>query len=768
MIKSKTYISASAIVLAFAIAMPVAAQGNDEIIVTATKRAESIQDVPVSVSAVTVDTINALGVADFSELAIYLPNFEINNSTILPNLYVRGLGSGATHSIEQSVGRYVDEVYVGRGAMSIHGFFDIEAVEVLRGPQGTLFGKNTVAGAMVVRTAKPTDEFEAGVNLTYGGYSTQGDYKEAQGYISGPLADGALRARLSGRIKQDDGYYINRLADLGPEGGPDRNDYGARLKLEWDVGDSTTVSTKLDYQSIRMVGGDAAELNAVGGPPSHLAALLALSPDFNTDLDWVVDIDCTRNPVAGSADFCPGREQDTYTANFRVDHDMGMGTLTALSAFQRYEFNHRFHGIDSGIANGFRAYRNEEYNSFTQEIRFTSDLIADKFDFIAGAYYENSDIARFQTSDVQFTNLGLIPPFLTLEIQRNEPWSQDTQTIAAFGQVRYNVTDKLRAIVGGRFSNETKDFVFDRFFHEYGSDDPLVLGPGEISGPFGDTTALSVADDRSESKFTPAVTLQYDATDDVNLYATYSQGHKTGGFSERIDGPGVPFDFDPETNDNFELGMKGRFLDGQLKLNVAAFHMSVEGLQLATQVPGDVPAFSVDNAAQSTSKGIEADAIFNIGENWSIGGDYAYTEATYDEFVGSPDCPPASRTAAGECDLAGFVLNFAPKHKGNAFIDYFNDGAFGDWGLGFRGNVAISGEYFTDISYADSSFEDGYTIIGGNIRLVSPNGNYTVSLVGKNLTDEAVLQWGIPTGPNSLASVRSPREIALKVGAKFR
>ena len=276
----KILTSVSTLVLTAAMATPAAAQYEDEIIVTATKRAESIQDVPVSVSAVNIETINALGVADFSELAIYLPNFEINNSTILPNLYVRGLGSGATHSIEQSVGRYVDEVYMGRGAMSIHGFFDVEAVEILRGPQGTLFGKNTVAGAMVVRTANPTDELEAGVNLTYGGYSTQGDYKEAQAYISGPIADGpngGLRARLSGRYKQDDGYYINRLSNVGPDGGPDREDYGIRLKLEWDVGENTTMSAKLDHQAIRMVGGDAAELNAVGGPPSHLAALLALS-----------------------------------------------------------------------------------------------------------------------------------------------------------------------------------------------------------------------------------------------------------------------------------------------------------------------------------------------------------------------------------------------------------------------------------------------------------------------------------------------------------
>jgi len=763
---SKILTTVSTLVLAATMATPALAQVDDEIIVTATKRAEGIQDVPVSVSAVTPETIGKLGAVDISDLAVYLPNFETNNSTILPNLYVRGLGSGATHSIEQSVGQYTDEVYAGRGALSIHGFFDIAGVELLRGPQGTLFGKNTVAGAMIVRTADPTDELEAGVDLTYGGYSTRGDYKEAQAFVSGSIADGpngGLRARLAGRYRQNDGYYINRLNDPLLPGGPDREDFGIRLKLEWDVGPNTLMSAKLEHQKIDMIGQDAPEVNAVGGPPSYLANLIALSPGFNTDLDWEVDMNCGNVSAAGRdfGSFCPGRDQDTSTATFRIDHDFdGVGTLTSLSAFQTYEFEHKFWGIDQGLANSFRAYRDENYNSFTQEVRFTSDLVNDKFDYIVGAYYENSDVERIQRSDVQFFVGGLGP----IALQRNEPWSQDTETIAAFAQVRYNLTDRIRAILGGRYANETKDYTFNRFFDEYDSDLPLTTSP---TGPFGDPTPLTASDDRSESKFTPAITLQYEATDDVNVYATYSQGHKTGGFSERIDGPGADFEFDPETNDNFELGMKGRFLDGRLKANLALFHMSVSGLQLATQVDPNAPIFSVDNAAEVTSKGLEFDAVLDVTDSLSVGVDYAYTDATYDDFLGAPACPAANVNAAGQCDLSGFVLNFAPKHKGNAFIEYFNDSAFGDWGFGARANAAISGEYFTDISYADASFEDGYTIIGGSIRLVSPDEKYTLSLVGKNLTEEVVLQWGIPSGPNSLASLRAPREVAVRLGARF-
>lgn len=763
------------IALAPALSAPAKAQVFDEIVVTATKRAESIQDVPVSVSAVSHERISSLGAVDFSALSIYLPNFEINNSTILPNLYVRGLGSGATHSIEQSVGRFVDEVYIGRGAMSIHGFFDIEGVEILRGPQGTLFGKNTVAGAMIVRTAPPTDEFESGAHLTYGGYSTQGNYQEVQGYVSGPLSDN-LRSRLSVRYRMDEGYYINRRPQLGPSG-PDRDDFGIRAKLEWDASDNTTVHVKLDHQIIDLTGTDAGEINAVGGPPFLIGNMQTISPGFNTNLDWVIDLDCTEvsSGERSFGRFCPGRDQETSTAVLRIDHDFaGLGTLTSLSAFQTYEFQHRFLGIDGGLGNAFRAYRDEDYDSFTQELRFTSDLMDDKYDFIVGAYYEKSDILRYQTSDVQFLTLGLN----MLALQRNEPWSQDTETFAVFGQVRYNLADDLRLILGGRWSTETKDFVFDRFFHNYGTDDAYPANAP--LGPF--APGVSVADDRSENEFTPAITLQYDMNDDVNVYAAYSQGHKTGGFSERIEGDAsllanpesLDFEFDPETNTSFELGLKGSFLDGRLNANFALFTMEVEGLQLATQLPGTVPAFSVDNAAEVTSEGIEFDAVFNIDAYWSIGVDYAYTDATYDTFDGAELDPCPGLTIPnpdipGEtlCELAGFDLNFAPKHKGNAFIEYFDDAAFGEWGAGFGINASYSDEYYTDISYVDSSFENGYTIIGANIRFVSPDEKSTVHFIGKNLTEEAVLQWGIPSGPNSLATLRAPREIAVKLNLKF-
>jgi iron complex outermembrane recepter protein len=750
-------------------------RGNT-IVVTATLRAESLEDVPVSVAAVDADTIAKLGVTDVSDLAVYLPNFEINNSTVLPNLYIRGLGSGATHSIEQSVGRFVDGLYVGRGAMNLHGFFDLEAVELLRGPQGTLFGKNTAAGALIVRTANPTNNFEAGVDLTYGGYSTDGDYAEFQGFVSGPLSD-TLRARVAARYRTDDSYYINRLGPENGPAGPDREDKNIRVKLEWDAGPDTVVSAKFEHSEFYFEGSDAAETNAVGGPPGQLAAFLARSPGFNTDLDWVIDTDCTdiisdvnRDgmldgvPISQGGDnagsYCPFRDQDMQAASLGIEHDFdGAGTLKILAGYQEYDFNLQFFGIDQGLLNAFRGTRIEAFDAYTLEATFTSDYIADSFDFILGGYYENSSLSRIQFSDVNFVPVALGP----IALRRNEPWSQDTETFAIFGQIRYDLTDALRLIAGGRFSTETKDYAFDRFFNVYGTSD-IPLPATAPLGPF--DPPLSAAADRSESKFTPTATLQYEVSDDLNAYLSFAKGHKTGGFSDRIDVAGADFEFDAEDHTSYEFGLKGNVAGGDLTFNFAAFWVDVEGLQLATQVPGTVPSFSVDNAASVSSRGFEFDATWFVNDLVTVGVDYAYTDATYDDFSGTPSCP-ASALVNGVCDLSGFPLIFAPKHKGGAHFEFFDKNAFGDWGAGFRIDGTISDSYFTDIAYANSSFEDGYGLVGASIRLVSPDERFTISLVGKNLTEEAILQWGIPTGPNSLASLRAPREIALKVSARF-
>lgn len=738
----------------------------EEVVVTATKRTESIQDVPVSVSAISGEEIENLGIADMEDLSLFVPNFEINSASILPNLYMRGLGSGATHSIEQSVGRFVDGVYIGRAAINLHGFMDLESVEVLRGPQGTLFGKNTVAGALIMNTANPTDTFESGLTVSASDYSTTGGNNEFQGYVSGPLSDN-LSGRIAVRIKESDGFYINRLE--GP-GGPERSDTGVRVKLAWTPSDRTGVDFKFEHNEFDAVGPDTAEIAAIGGPPLFVYQLA--SPNFTPGLDWIVDVDCTdvtanRDTTGdGAADtavntgsFCPSRDQESTNFTMTINHEFDGGTLTSISAYQDYDYRHNFVGLDMGLASGFRARRNETYDNLSQEFRYTSNE-SENFDYIVGAYFEDSEVNRFQHSSINLVTIFRNPTGGFLD--RYEPWVTSTSTSAVFGQARWHLDNDLTFILGSRYASEDKDFSFERFFAHYGTNNRLNIpaGPG---GP-----PLAVTASRTENKLTGSATVQWHASDFTMLYAALSQGHKTGGFSDRIENPLADFEYDEENVNSIELGAKTTLLDDSLALNVALFSMDIEGLQLATQIIGTVPAFSVSNAADSTSQGLELDLAWAASEIWTLGANLAFTDASYDSFPGSENCPQGTTPGpGGTCDLAGFPLIFAPDTKGTVFADFHIEDAFGGWDFAGRIDHTFSDEQYTDISYLNTVLTDAYAITNATIRLISPGDQVTLSLIGRNLGEEAYCAWCIPSGPNVLAAMNPPRELMLRLSYRF-
>lgn len=727
----------------------------EEVMVTATKRTESIQDVPISVSAISGDQIQALGIVDMGDLALRVPNFEINTVAIIPNLYIRGLGGGLTHSIEQSVGRYVDGVYIGRAVINTHGFMDVAGVEVLRGPQGTLFGKNTVAGALILSTAAPTDTFEAGINLSAGEYSTRGSNTELQAYVSGPVTDN-LMGRLAVRYREDDSFYTNRMD--GPDGA-DRTDEGARLRLNWALTDRFTADLKVEYAHYDYVGSDNAEMPNISR--GTLDQYQAIAPDFTPELDYDIFVDCTDTfaNVGGerinTGSYCPQRDQDYGNVTLKLDYDIEAGTFTSISAFQEYEYEYDFNGVDGGLAQVFKAARDEDYSSFSQEFRFTSTA-DDNFDYILGLYYEDSDLERYQGSDFNFTELFGTPPFTG----RSEPWEQDTTSWAAFGQLRWSFTDTLTMILGGRYAEEEKDFYFERYFRDYGSDEPNGA-PGGPGGP-----ALAVSDSRSEDKVTGSITFQWDFSDDGNLYMSFAQGHKTGGFSDRIDNPDADFEFDEETNDTIEIGAKTVWLDGALSFNAALFHMSIDDLQAAagTRDRNGIQVFSVINAAEATSQGLEMEVAWSINQWLTLGGNYAYTDATYDSFPGA-ECPPDDVPGPdGTCDLKGRNLIYAPENKATVYADVFLDDAIGEWDLKFHADVNYADDAWANITYHPVEEIESHTLINASIGLVSPSERYSLTLLGKNLSEEEYCAWCQSGGP---ASMNKPREIALRFTARF-
>ena len=791
--------------IGFSCTATIAQEALEEVTVTATRRAESIQDVPVSVVAMSTDTMNDLGVINVADISAYVPNMEFVSNGVRSNFYMRGIGSGPTHSIEQSVGRFVDDVYIGRADANLHGFLDLAGIEVLRGPQGTLFGKNTAAGAVIVRTADPTDEFTAGVKVKYGFYSTVNDYQDIEGFVSGSLSDTA-RARFALRFRDDGGFVENVLP--GPDSA-ERQDILARLKLEWDVGSNTTVGFKGEFATFDMDGQAIGEINGVpsafplSGPP-----LAAVSPDL-LEVDWVNGIDCQSEtiyttPPAGtplpsppfppiavfeditglpggtsvnSGTFCPGREQDTSTVALTIDHDFESGgTLRFITALQNYDWDHNFNSIDQGAGTTFRAIRAEDYEGFSAEVRFTSET-RDNFDYIVGLYYEASEIERFQRSHFNFTSFFGAPlPFLT----RNEPWNQDTDTIAAYGQVRFSLSDRVSATVGARFSDESKDYNFERFCNPYQTNDPFApngLFGGQCPAFF--NFDADRTESRSEDDFSPSVGLEWQATDDLMAFFNASQGYKSGGFSDRVESQTGRIDYDPETNETFELGFKGTFRNGAMNANLTLFHMDIEDMQLASATSS--LGFEVTNAGAATSQGIEFEMDWQMSDSFRMGGNVSYTDATFDEFNGAcqasaADSPrygvaPANNDGTETCDYSGFPLIFAPEYKGSVYGLYEAPAAIAGWDLSARLTASFSDEFATSQTLEAGEYQSSFTKWDGSVRLSSPDGKYSWALVGRNLTEEATLDWSILQGNPFVrmyfASAKPPRDISLQFQANW-
>ena len=744
----------------------------EEIIVTATKRAETLMEVPVSVAAISGDKISDAGITDVADLATFIPNLQYSDSTLVPNFFMRGMGSGATHNIEQSVGTFVDDVYMSRGIASTMAFFDIAAVEVLRGPQGTLFGKNTSVGALITHTGNPTESFEGRISTTLGDYSTVGGSAGVEVYVSGPLSD-TVSARLAVKYKETDGY-IENLAD-GPDGA-DKDDLGVRLKFNWDISENTTAQLKLEHAEYQTEGLITSDVYKVVDPVV-LAVFNERYADiggFKEGLDWKTYHDCSISEQVG---FCSDHDQEQQTYALTINHEFDSGTLTSISAIQKIKKEDRFLGTDQGVLGGvMQATRDEEFESFNQEIKFTS-ASSDTFDYIVGIFYEDAELRRDPTSNFDF---GLIPDPAPgpkfLAVGRAEPWQQDTESVSIFGQARWQFDEDWTAVIGGRYVDEEKSFSFERYFFEYLNESVRVIPPVGFLGQ----TVFRPTETRSETKFTPSFTLRWDGLDNTMAYYSYGVGHKTGGFTDRgINDTTSDITYDPEVVTSHEIGAKSTWLDGTLETNIALFYMSIEDMQLAAVVPGSTQ-FIVNNAAESTSYGVEFDWRLGLSDNWTMGGNLAYLNATYDDFEGATCSRPQANGTVPGCapdafgnmvqDLSGETLPQAPEFESNLFLEYSAADVIAGWSLDGRVDVSFSSEMWMQADLDDYMRQPSYSQVHASVKFTSPGEQFSIGLIGRNLTEEEVMNFALGTpGPlhTYYAALKPPRELAVQLNYNF-
>ncbi len=572
----------------------------DEIVVTAQHREQSLKDVPISVSVVSGDFMRKQSIDKMADLQFSVPNFTMAESGIGTNVFIRGIGSGNNQGFEQSVGIYVDGIHHGRAQQSRAPFLDLERIEVLRGPQSILFGKNSVAGALNITTAKPTEEFEGSVSFSY---EPTDNEKEATLVLSGPVSD-RVRVRMAARYHNLDGYIENLTLNRNE---PNQEDWTIRGTVEMDVSENLTATLKLERSEFDVLGRNMetdGEVPAPAGPFAGLTYSQILVGAFGQDASVLNNtLDGKRH---SNGDFSNNEQTEVVLT---LDWQIGDHVLTSISGYSDFSFNDNC-DCDFTGANVFTLPLAESYEQISQEVRLTSPG-GEQVDYILGAYFQTSkhnysDAIEINDSSVLVPLLNGNPGFaafaplfgamgitgagdLFAGTAGPRVARVDADVYSAFAQISWHLTDDLTLQLGGRLTRETKDgtrnltitnldgsalsgakllapdfygFAFDiAASNAAGSDFTNVLTTiltetlGPVVGPptaaalgagFGPTFAGSqlalgshpVAASRSETNFSPDVKLTYNVSDDTMLYASWVKGSKSGGFDFRANNRG--------------------------------------------------------------------------------------------------------------------------------------------------------------------------------------------------------------------------------------
>ena len=730
----------SASVLALIIGAPATiaqAQELDEIIVTAQKREQTLKDVPISITAIDGATIENRSIDDLSSLSGSMPNVFISENQIDSNISIRGVTTGNNKGFEQSVGMYFDGISYGRSQLIRTPLVDLERVEVLRGPQPTLFGKNAIAGAVSVVSAKPTDTFEGKASVSY-----EIEHKEIQalGVVSGPITDG-LNGRLTASYRDMDGWIENtRLQRKEPQ----REEVYLRGQLSTDKGGPLEVNFKAEYASFDSKGYAMEALLPQDGYSLVFAGPIAVE----TNEDWVRASDEVHS------------FNEMKNAVLTANYNLGEHTLTSVTGYVEYDTQETldvdYVGLD--ILDGTN--QSEKYEQISQELRVASPG-GEVFDYIAGVYFQSGDVEV--TDEVflgEFLNLAGPPVSLLVDTFWDREYEQKSDLYSAFAQGDLNMGDDFTLTLGARYSHEKKTGGRTLVLGApagnplLGLPSPIpgqsnqlellwgaVLNVGPHSVPNAGLAGEEFDGKITENSFDPLIRARYDLSDDVSVHASYTQGSKAGGFDIRSNSiPGTPgiavpgtFEFEGENAKNYEAGIKVG--TSRLQANLTAFQTDYDNLQ--TNIFDGVLGFLVQNASAAKVKGFEGDARWAATDGLQLYASAAINNYKYTDFKDSQCAYQETPTNGNFCDRSGDTAPFAPKFTTNFGLDYERD-ISSNLAMDFNLNVDTSSSYFLVTNLDSNLIENGFTKLGGQIGLSSANGNWRLSVIGDNITDERI------------------------------
>ena len=601
----------------------------DDIIVTAQRRATSLQDTPLAVSAFEGQMLEERGIDDISNLQAYVPNLNIGQEQDGFKISLRGIGLQGTSTISDSgVAFYIDNFYIGRPAGGSAVFYDVDRIEVLRGPQGTLYGRNATGGVVNVISEEPTDQFAGQMGATYGSR----DLFEARGMINVPVVEG-VAARLSAVYTEEDGYVEN-VSTVPGTSNAFGTDGDLTVRAQVALGDADTTQLLLYglYSDLNGTGVAVHFLERrIGGAPP-VQALLRTMPADNLDVLTINNDAATYNDTESLMWF--GR----LTHNFaNMDLVVQTGMLNQDANLQQ-----DFDGspVNIGIFN-----KDQTSEAETLEVRLSSDSDA-PLSWIAGAYYFSED--TYAVRRVRLNGLGpggifALPDFLLDEWGESSTW-------AVFGNGTYALTDTFRLSAGVRYTEDERKgrkVTRSNFGQPFPPDIPNGAFPGVAKF----------------DKVTWRAGLEWDAGEAVLVYATVSNGYKAGGFN--LTSNGSPYD--PETVTAYEFGVKSDLFDRRVRLNLDAFYYDYQDMQMTTLATiNNAPGQLTTNAAASTIFGVEIDARYRITPELTLTATYAYLDGQFDEYLNTDQRAPA----LGLQDLGGNEIPYVSKNSIGLGLDY--------------------------------------------------------------------------------------------------
>lgn len=631
----------------------------EEVIVTAQKREESLQKVPIAITAISGEVLRQDGVASLHDISEKIPNLIFSAfSPGQPEIAIRGIGTkedGAAASDSTVVS--IDDVYIAARTAQVFDIFDLERIEVLRGPQGTLYGKNSIGGSINFVTSKPSEDLRVRLQQTIGEYSRY----DSAGLISGPLSENLL-GKFSFSRRKFDGYLDNLLFD---EQWGEADTLAMRGQLLWKASDTVSVLFGADWSDDDLGATNREPIGSAG--PLHNCGCASDPVAVNIALGGAGDAHDTLAETEGFTD------RQVYGINAKVTWDMGNMQLVSISSYRESDFDwiedseglppSPYVDITGASGNpgpmltlppevGFTFDINdsaiEDTEQLTQEFRLSGQSTND-LTWVLGAFYSDEQIERSER--FFFTALGGPGPDNLSDYRAN--MLNDSTSWAVYGQASYPITEQWNLTGGVRYSYEEKDILVsnDRF-----SGPPLLLqafDPATASESWNNVSGRVAAD--------------YAFSDSAMVYASISTGFKSGGFTgaaTTVEVATTPFD--EETAISYEVGLKGLWANRRLQTNIAAFFTDYDDLQVTRFFQPEGSGFGqfiTENAGKAEIKGAELELVGLLTDAWELGGNFAWLDAEFTEFTGTP-------AATGDSDFSGNRLRQAPKYSVYLYTTY--------------------------------------------------------------------------------------------------